>query len=111
MLVSRSFPFGGRGRTAVLLALELLQESYARELARVLEMSLSGVQQALRGLELDGLVVGRSLGRTRLIRLNPSYFAKEELESYLRRLAAAETELKRRVSSLRRRPRRAGKPL
>ncbi|MFQ5700527.1 MAG: ArsR family transcriptional regulator [Acidobacteriota bacterium] len=110
MLVSRSSPFGGRTRTLVLLALSLLEESYARELARLMEVSLNGVQQALRGLEVDGLVAARSSGRTRLYRLNPRYFARRELESYLKRLAGAETELVERTASLRRRPRRTGKP-
>jgi len=111
MLVSRSAPFGGKARTLVLLALHLLEESFARELARVLDAPLNGVQQALRGLELDGLVAGRSAGRTRLYRLNPRYFARAELNAYLARLAEAETTLMKRVVQLRKRPRRSGKPL
>ena len=49
----------------MLLALQLLTESYARELARLLEISLSSVQKALQSLERDGLVAGRAAGRTR----------------------------------------------
>ena len=111
MLVSRSSPFGGKARTLVLLALSLLSESFPRELARLLGMSLNGIQQALRGLEVDGLVAARVAGRTRLYRLNPRYFAREELQGFLKRLATAETELVARTEQLRRRPRRAGKPL
>ena len=111
MLVSRSAPFGGKTRTLVLLALHLLEESFPRELARILEVPLNGVQQALRGLEVDGLVSGRSAGRTRLYRLNPLYFARTELDAYLGRLAEAESALMKRVVQLRRRPRRSGKPL
>jgi len=111
MLVSRSSPFGGQARTLVLLALSLLVESFPRELARLLEVSLNGVQQALRGLEVDGLVAARSAGRTRLYRLNPRYFARDELLDYLKRLAVAETELLERTARLRKRPRRAGKHL
>ena len=111
MLVSRSSPFGGQTRTLVLLALSLLDESFPRELARLLEVPLNGVQQALRGLEVDGLVAARTAGRTRLYRLNPRYFAREELENYLKRLTEAETELVERTATLRKRPRRAGKPL
>jgi len=95
----------------VLLALSLLDESFPRELARLLEVPLNGVQQALRGLEVDGLVAARTAGRTRLYRLNPRYFAREELENYLKRLTEAETELVERTATLRKRPRRAGKPL
>jgi DNA-binding transcriptional ArsR family regulator len=111
MLVSRSSPFGGKTRTLVLLALGLLEESFPRELARVFGAHLNGIQQAMKGLEADGLVSGRTVGRTRLFRLNPRYFAREELKVYLKRLAAAEPELSRRVASLRRRPRRTSKPL
>ncbi len=111
MLVSRSSPFGSRTRTLVLLALHLAEESFARELARLLETPLNGIQQALRGLERDGIVVARSVGRMRLFKLSPRYFARPELDQYLRRLAGPEAKLRARLASLRRRPRRTGKPL
>jgi sugar-specific transcriptional regulator TrmB len=95
----------------VLLAISVLEESFPRELARLLEIPLNGVQQALRGLEADALVAARTAGRTRLYRLNPRYFAREELLEYLKRLTAAETDLLERTEELRKRPRRAGKPL
>jgi DNA-binding IclR family transcriptional regulator len=107
----RTFPFGSRTRTSVLVALCLIEESFPRELARLLETSLHTVQRALEGLELAGLVAGRTAGRTRLYRLEPRYFAHRELVSYLRRLAEAEPALEGRIVKLRRRPRRAGKPL
>ena len=110
-MVIVSSPFGGQARTRVLLGLRLLDESYPRELARLLELPVSGVQMALRGLERDGLVAGRTTGRVRLVRLNPRYFAREELQRYLLKLAGADQDLQDRVSDLRRRPRAAGKPL
>ena len=110
-MVIASSPFGGQARTRVLLALRLLDESYSRELARLLELPVNGVQGALRGLERDGLVAGRLTGRTRLVRLNPRYFAREELQRYLLALAGADVELTDRVAALRRRPRKPGKPL
>ncbi len=105
-----SSPFGGGTRTRVLMALRLMESSYPRELARLLAAPVSGVRKALLGLEQDGLVSGRSIGRTRQVRLNPSYFAREELAAYLSRLAEADSELRAGVSALRRRPRQAGKP-
>jgi predicted ArsR family transcriptional regulator len=111
MLVGRSSPFGGKTRTRVLLALSLLTQSYPRELARILETSLYGVQTALKGLETDGIVSGRSMGRTRVFRLNPRYFAYADLDRYLRRLTEPESELRKRIEDLRKRPRRTGKPL
>lgn len=111
MVVVGSSPFGGQTRTRVLLALRLLGDSYPRELARLLETPLSGVQNALRSLELDGLVSGRTLGRTRLYQLNPRYFAAGALAAYLLRLSEPEQHLRDRVAGLRRRPRRTAKPL
>ena len=111
MGVIESSPFGGRTRTRALLALQLLESSYPRELSRVLKTPLAPVQRALQGLALDGLVAARAVGRTRLFTLNPTYFAKRELAAYLERLADADRELQRAVASLRRRPRRTGKPL
>lgn len=108
---SQSSPFGSQSRTRVLLALRLLDESYARELSRVLEMPLSNVQKSLRTLEVDGLVAARAVGRTRVFRLNPRYFARDELGKFLRRLAEPEHRLRASIESLRRRPRRTGKPL
>jgi sugar-specific transcriptional regulator TrmB len=93
------------------LALRLLGESYARELARLLDVPLNGVQQALRSLEKDGLVAARPMGRTRVFRLEPRYFAYDTLQAYLLRLTAPEQDLQERVQALRRRPRRTGKPL
>ena len=105
-----SKPFGGQTRTRTLLAIRLLESSYGRELSRVLGVPLAPVQRALRGLELDGLVAGRAVGRTRLFTLNPSYLAKRELAAYLGKLADADPELQRAVTTIRRRPRRTGKP-
>ena len=110
-MVSLSSPFGGQARTRVLVAVRLLDESYPRELARLLGLPVNGVQMALRRLERDGLIAGRTAGRTRLVRLNPRYFAREELQRYLLKLASAQPDLQDRVAALRRRPRRSGKAL
>ena len=111
VVIRKSYPFGSRTRSQVLLALRLLEESYARELARLLGVNLSGVQRGLMSLERDALISGRPIGRTRLYRLNPRAFARRELERYLDRLLDAEGDLRSRVSTLRRRPRKSGKPL
>ncbi|HET7876977.1 MAG TPA: winged helix-turn-helix domain-containing protein [Methylomirabilota bacterium] len=108
---STSSPFGSQTRTRVLLALFLLGESYPRELARVLDIPLFGVQKALGSLELDGIVAGRAVGRTRVFQLEPRYFARDPLQQFLLRLSEPEVELRRRLAALRRRPRRGGKPL
>jgi len=111
MVVMESSPFGAPVRTRVLLSLRLMAASYPRELARLLGLALNGVQGALRSLERDGLVIGRTVGRTRVFELNPRYFAASALNVYLDKLSAADTDLQERVALLRRRPRRTGKPV
>lgn len=111
MRITSSSPFGGLTRTRVLVALGLLETSYPRELSRLLDSPVSGVRKALAGLERDGLVSGRLVGRTRMVQLNPGYFGRKELQSYLTRLGEADSELRAAVQALRRRPRQMGKPL
>jgi DNA-binding transcriptional ArsR family regulator len=106
-----SSPFGSQTRTRLLLALELLGQSYARELARLLGASLSAVQKGLASLERDGLIAGRLMGRTRLFQVNPRYFAATQLRELIARLMVADRDLKARAAELRRRPRRTGKRL
>ncbi len=111
MVMLRSNPFGSSTRTRALIALQMLGDSYARELARLLDAPLSGVQMALKTLERDGIIAARNVGRTRVYQLSPRYFAVRELAAYLARLAEVEIEIRRATNSLRRRPRRTGKPL
>ncbi len=99
--VAPSSPFGSLSRTRILIALRLLGESYARELARTCEIRLSSAQKAMRGLEQDGLVVGRKAGRVHVFTLNPRYFALGELRSFLLRLAEADRPMQRAVTELR----------
>jgi DNA-binding transcriptional ArsR family regulator len=99
MKLSRSSPFGGRTRTRVLLVLRLRKESYPREMARILETSLSGVQKALQGLEEDGLLAARNVGRSRVFRLDRHYFAYKPLRRYLKRLAEPEEALRARIQA------------
>lgn len=109
MVVIQSSPFGGGTRTRSIVALRLLGESYPREVARLIESAPSGVQKALAGLERDALVASRMVGRTRVYRLNPRYFALAELTHFLDRLALSEPNIQSRVSKLRRRPGQAVK--
>ncbi|NQW03051.1 MAG: winged helix-turn-helix transcriptional regulator [Acidobacteria bacterium] len=111
LVINQSSPFGSGTRTRVLLALRLMGSSYPRELARVLDTALNGVQGAIRSLERDGLITGRAVGRTRLFELNPRYFAATELRALVDKLAGADRDLQDRIATLRRRPRRTAKPL
>ncbi len=102
--------FGNRNRTALLLAVSLLGETYPSELAQVLGVRLYTVQSILAALEREGVVVSRLLGRTRRVSLNPRYFAHKELAVLLSKLGKQDVILQQSLSALRRRPRRAGKP-
>jgi DNA-binding transcriptional ArsR family regulator len=104
-------PFGSATRTRVLLALELLGQSYPRELGRLLGTPLSVVQKALRSLERDAIVAARTVGRMRIYQLDPRYFARNELRVFLGRLLVSCDDLKARAATLRRRPRQTGKRL
>ena len=103
--------FGSARRTEVLLGIALLEETYARELARVLEAPLLSVQRIVDALDREGVVATRLIGQKRRVTLNPKYFARKELEQLLRRLALSDPRLLDVIGSMRRRPRRKGKPL
>lgn len=104
-------PFDRETRTRVMVTLRLLGSSFQRELARLLHRSPSVVQKALSGLEREGLVAGRLVGRTRSYSLNPRYFGIKELEAFLSRIAKADADLRQRTADLRRRSRPSGTPL
>ncbi|MDQ2991777.1 MAG: hypothetical protein M3R30_03010 [Candidatus Eremiobacteraeota bacterium] len=103
--------FGSSRRTEVLVGIALLEETYSRELARILDAPLISVQRIVESLELEGAVATRLVGRQRQISLNPRYFARTELAALLRRMALSDQRLMEAVGALRRRPRRKGKPL
>jgi len=87
--MAESSPFGSRSRTRILLALSELEFSYPRALARRLNSSIFAVRKALAGLERDGLVSSRLVGRTKVYRLDSAYVAHKELAAYLDRLGRA----------------------
>jgi len=108
------------GRFELVASVEVLAE-YRRVAERLqkkfpsidINAILDPITRETRIVEDDGLVAGRLTGRTRLYWLNPRYFARKELNDYLRRLAVPETELtarieglRKRASSSRKRPRR-----
>lgn len=103
--------FGSPTRTKVLLAIALLEETYPRELARLLGTPLMSVQRTVNDFDREGVTASRMVGVQRQVRLNPRYFALAELRPLLQRLSKSMPEVVAAVKSFRRRPRRAGKPL
>jgi hypothetical protein len=102
--------FGSRNRTAVLVAIRLLEETYPSELAAMLGVRLYTVQTITLSLEREGVIASRLMGRTRALAFNPRYFAITELSALLWKLGQADVALQRKLASRRRRPRRADKP-
>lgn len=103
--------FGNETRTSVLLAIAMLGETQAAEIAKALGRGRSRVKDAVDGLERAGVLQGTLRGRTRVLSLSPRYVAAQELKALLDRLALHDLTLQDRLATLRRRPRRAGKAL
>ena len=96
----------------VLVFILARDEGYAREIARFFETDLNPIQKQLEKLELGGVLVSRTAGRTRLYTFNPRYPFLKELRSLLEKaLSFYPEELHERLVMSRRRPRRRGKPL
>lgn len=85
--------------------LALLEETYPTELARLLDAPLYSIQTILASLEDQGVVASRKRGRMRMVSLDPRYYAFEELQDLLRRMARAEPELEDAAGERRSRPR------
>ncbi len=75
----------------------------------MLGIRLYSVQQILRSLENEAVIVSRAFGRTRRVNLNPRYFAHQPLAELLWKIGEQDVELQRALAAKRRRPRRPGK--
>ena len=102
--------FGTRMRTALLMLLATLDESYPAEISRYLGSSISSVQRTLDKLDDEGLIASRQLV-VRSVSLNPLYPACKELRALLLRLAEGYPQYRTIKESRRTRPRRRTKPL
>jgi DNA-binding transcriptional ArsR family regulator len=103
--------FGSRTRTRILLYLGLVEESFPTEIARDLGATKLTVQRILNDLETLGVVASRLRGRVRVVTLNKRWYGLAELNALLVRMASTDPEIRDAVAKVRRRPRRAGKPL
>jgi len=84
---------------------------YPREISRFFDVDLSPIQQQLDKLELGGVLVSQTAGRTRLYEFNPRYPFLKELEALLKKALSFYPQDERdRLLMNRRRPRRRGKP-
>ena len=103
---------GSRNRERILLYLFSRTDGYAREIARFFKTDLGPIQKQLDRLERGGVLYSRQVGKTRLFGLNPRYAFLPELRDLLGKvLEFHPAEDRDRLVSVRRRPRRKGKPL
>lgn len=105
--------FGNSVIEKILFFLLKNEKSYGAELAKVLEVRLYSVQNALQRLEDGGIISGTYEGKTRVYRFNPRYPFLEELKAFLSKAYAfipLKYQSKYYESPIRRRPRRKGKP-
>ena len=103
--------FGSRTRERILKLLGILERSYPRELATLLDEDLSVVQRAVDDLERDGVLASRLMGRTRLFELNRTYQHYAPVRELLARMGQSDPEIVEAAKSVRQRPRRARKEL
>ena len=103
---------GNRTAAVVLLFLENYGSGYSREIARTCDIPVSLVQAQLQKLEAAGVLMSRSVGRTRVFEFNPRNPTAGRLRQFLSaELAALPEEITQQYFQERRRPRRTGKKL
>lgn len=102
--------FGSSMRTALLMFVAVLEETYPAEISRYLGSTISSVQRTLDKLEDEGLIASRQRV-VRSVSLNRTHPTYKELRGLLLRLSEGYPEYRNIKESQRRRPRRRRKPL
>lgn len=104
--------FGNRTAAAVLLYLENYGSGHASGIARECGIAVSVVQDQLRRLEAAGVLVSRTVGRTRVFEFNPRNPSANRLRAFLAaELKGLPDQIAKKYFRERRRPRRTGKTL
>lgn len=103
---------GSKNRERVLQYILARDEGYAKEIADFYGTSLDPVQKQFEKLELGGVFVSKSVGRTRVFVFNSRYAFLDELKALLEKVRSyyAPEEIER-LTMQRKRPRRKGKLL
>jgi DNA-binding transcriptional ArsR family regulator len=102
--------FGSKTRTALLMIVAVLEETYPAELARLLDTTIPSVQKTLDKVEDEGLIATRPRV-VRAVTLNPLFPAAKELRALLLRLAEGYPEYQTLKEWRRLRPRKREKAL
>ncbi len=103
---------GSKNAERVLIYVSAREEGYAREIASFYQTDLKPIQLQLDKFEKSGVLVSRSVGRTRPYVFNPRYPFLNELKRLLEKaLSFYPQEERDELMMNRRRPRARGKTL
>lgn len=104
--------FGSKSAERVLFYIFAREKGYATEIAKFYAADLSPIQKQLSRLERDGLLICRSVGRTKLYEFNPRYVFLSEVKALLAKAVTyLPEEVRESLTMYRARPRKSGKPL
>lgn len=103
---------GSKSCEQVLFFLYAREEGYPRDIARFYSVDYRPIRNQLEKLENGGVLISRLVGRTRLYSFNPRYPFLTELKILLEKsFGFLPTKDQDQLKMIRKRPRRAGKPL
>ncbi|MCB9109623.1 MAG: winged helix-turn-helix transcriptional regulator [Anaerolineales bacterium] len=103
---------GSKNAERVLIYIFVREEGYAREIANFYGTDLKPIQMQLDKFEKGGVLVSRSIGRTRPYEFNPRYPFLAELKALLEKtLSFYSAKEREELQMNRRRPRARGKTL
>jgi hypothetical protein len=103
--------FGSSKQTKVLVLIGMLEVTYPLQLARLSGSSRTSVEKFLDRLEEDGIIVSIREGRNRNVSISPRFRSRQTLVPMLKQLGASSPEIQQALMTLRRRPRKRGKPI
>lgn len=75
--------FGGNTAEKTLLYLSAIGDGYPAEIAKAFKISATQVQRTLDRLESADILVGNSIGRSRIYKLNDKWFLADKLKELL----------------------------
>ena len=102
---------GSESSERALIFILAREQGYATEIAHFFKTYLFSIQEQLGKLELGGVLVSQTAGRTRLYTFNPRYPFLKQLKGLLSKALSFYPEAEREsLLKNRRRPRRRGKP-
>jgi hypothetical protein len=104
--------FTSKTKEQILLFIAARNEGYAREISKFYDKSLSLFQNQLDKLEFGNILYSKRIGKTLMYYFNPRYPFLKELKSLLEKAIEFLPDKEReKLTIIRKRPRRKGKPL